>query len=377
MFSGSEALVSSTLSKLADEQKHEPAIVRRMQQLGVENIPVVCLVNPRAFDADLLDSALKGKGSEQAFLKEFATYWKSVDNLAVSLNLTPSIEVGLSLNVRKADLPKAAAKFFSEAGKRSPLWDRVPEDALFAAVGRIHPESLSSMLSAFLTEQDRSRVIETIADATRPFLESDDLAPLLRGIGPDFGFWIMPPDPAEKTWCPQAILAAKIADGPEGKQAEQAAIKGLDFLARLACLSDKKLRIHSEKQGALNVQYLTHANAFPPGFRPAFTSKGGYIVVAGSPQTIARFEPPTAEAKYADEVPIVRISVAAVREYLKTHRRPLAEFLANAKGLDAMNLDQQLDSLMPLLEGLDRVELVQRSASDRVTFILRLSEPRK
>lgn len=57
VFSGSEALVSSTLSKLADEQKHEPAIVRRMQQLGVENIPVVCLVNPRAFDADLLDGA--------------------------------------------------------------------------------------------------------------------------------------------------------------------------------------------------------------------------------------------------------------------------------------------------------------------------------
>jgi hypothetical protein len=377
VFSGSETLLTSTIAALAKEEKTEPVIVERMKKLGVADAPVVCLINPRSFDSDIANSAKGGKGSERSFLKEFANYWKAVDGLALSVNLTPDIEVGLSLNVRKTDLPKAAAKFFTEAGKRSPLWDRVPDDALFAAVGRFDLEALAGMLSGFLSEQDRSKVMEAIADATRPFLETDDLGPLLKGIGPDVGLWIMPPDPAEKTWCPQGILAVKIADGPEGKQAEEAAIKGLDFLTRLACLSEKGLRVHTEKQGPVNVQYLTHTSAFPPGFRPAFASKGGYVLVAGSPRMIAKFESPSSQARDADEVPIIRISVAAWRKYLKEHRGALVEFISKTKGLDAKSIDGTLDTLLPILEGLDRIELVQRSGPDRAKFVLRFVEPRK
>ncbi len=296
VFSGSESLLKSTLVALAKKADGQPALVQRMKRLGVAAAPIVCLINPRSFDAEVAHTATTGKGSEQAFLREFARYWKAVDGLAVSLNLTPDFELGLSLNIRKTDLPPAAAKFLTEAGKRSPLWDRVPDDALFAAVGRIQPESLATMLGAFLTENDRTKVVDTVANAARPFLETEDLAPLLKGIGPDIGFWVSPPDPTENSWCPQAILAIKTSEQPEGKQAEQAALKGLDFLTRLACLSDKQLRVHTEKQGPNRVQYLTHATAFPPGFRPAFASKSGYILIAGSPRTVARFEPPSGPA---------------------------------------------------------------------------------
>jgi hypothetical protein len=377
VFTGSESLLSTTLAALAVEDQPEPPLVARMKQLGVENIPIVCLINPRSFDADLAESAKGGKGSEQSFLKEFGKYWKAVDGLSLSLNLKPSIEIGLAVNVRKTDLPDAAAKFFTEAGKRSPLWDRVPEDAMIAVVGRIHPESLAATFGPFLADEDRSRVVEAITDATRPFLETDDLSPLLRGLGPDIGFWVMPPYPAEKTWCPRGIFAVKIADNAEGKQAEEAAIKGLDFLARLASLSDKGLRVRSEKQGAVNVQYLTHTGAFPPDFRPAFASKSGYVLVADSPQTIANFEAPKTEPRDADEVPIVRVSVSSLRTYLKTHREPLAEFLSKTKNLEAQIINDRLDTLLPLLEGLDRIELLQRTGPNRATIVLRIQEGRK
>ena len=111
------------------------------------------------------------------------------------------------------------------------------------------------------------------------------------------------------------MLAVKTADNQDGRQAEQAALKGLDFLARLACLSDKELRFRSEKQGDVHVRYLTRTSKFPPGFRPAFASKGGYVLVAGSPQTIARFDPPTGAATDVEEVPILRISVTGWRGY--------------------------------------------------------------
>lgn len=377
VFSGSEALLNTTLAGLAAEGAGEPPLAKRMKALGVNDAPLVLLVNPRSFDADVGESAKAGKPAERAFLAEFARYWKAVDGLAVSVKFAPAIEVGLSLNVRKADLPAAAARFVAEAGKRSPLWDRVPDDALFAAVGRIHPESLASMLGAFLAEPDRKKVLDTITDATRPFLETDDFAPLARGIGPDVGFWVTAPAAADKTWVPEAVLAVKLADGPEGKQAEEAALKGLDFLARLAALSHKGLRVHSEAQGPVAVKYLTHPTAFPDGFRPAFASKGGYLVAASSPKAIGKFEPPTTQPRDADEVPIVRISVSAWRAYLRAHRGPVTDFLARTKGIEPEAMGRQLDGFLPILDGLERVELLQRSGPDRATLVVRLTEARK
>jgi hypothetical protein len=377
LFANREPMLGSMLAKLAEPQEAEPAILSRIKKLGVHESPVACLINPRAFDADLGENAKAMKASEQAFLKQFRRYWQAVDGLAVSLNFQPNLELGLAINVRKQDLPKEAAAFLTAAAKRSPLWDRIPADALIAAAGRFPPEATAAMLGSFLMPEDRQKVLEAIGDATRPFLESDDLAPLLRGIGPDFGFWIAAPGPSDKTWSPQGVFAAKIAPGPDGVRAEQAAIKGLDFVARLACLSNKGLRVHTEKQGAVTVQSVSHPGVFPPGFQPAFASKRGYIVIADSPRTISRFEAPTEEATDADEVPLIRISVSAWRNYLKQHRQEIGKFLATAKGVEPAAFDAQLDAVLPILEGLDQIEFVQRSAKDRVSFVVRFKNTPK
>jgi hypothetical protein len=376
-FSGSETLLKSILPRLTAEGAGDPPIARRMKNLGVNAAPVSVLINPRSFDADVAKGTEAGKGSEQAFLKEFATYWKAVDGVAFFVNVRPSLEAGLAMNVRKAELPKAATRFLSEAGKRSPLWDRIPDDALFAIAGRLHLESLVAMLGGFLAEPDRKKVLDGIGKASRPFLETEDRGVLARGLGPDVGFWVTAPEPGSKTWCPHAVLAAKVGDGPDGRVAEQASLRGLDFLARMASLQHDDLRIRSENQGPIEVRYLTHPTAFPPGFRPAFASKGGYIVIADSPESIGRFQPPTGPATDADEVPILRVSVTAWRKYLAEHRGPLIEYLAGVKGDDPKDLSRHLDVLVPMLEGLDRVELVQRSGPDRVQFVVRFQESKK
>jgi hypothetical protein len=377
IFSGSESLLRETLRKLSRREPAEPAVARRMKQLGVNEAPISFLISPRAFDAELAETMKTGKPAEQAFVRQFATYWKAVDGLAVFLNFSPAIELGLALNVRKQDLPPAAARFFTEAGKRSPLWDRVPEDALFAAVGRFHVESMIETFAAFLSEDDRKQVVEGFNKLSRAFMKPGDLGPLARGFGPDVGFWVTKPDPADKTWCPQAMLAVKIANGPEGARAEKMALKGLDFLARLAGLSDNDVEVFEEEQGDVAITGLSSASLFPPGFRPCFTSKGGYVLVAGSPATIGRFDPPRSAATVAPEVPIVRISVAGWREYLKTHRGGLTEYLGRMKNVDAASLNAQIDALLPLLEGVERLELVQRTGPDRVSLVLRITDKRK
>ena len=66
---------------------------RAVDEVGVQVAPVAVLVNPRSFDADVAAGARSSKGSEQAFLKEFSSYWKAVDGLAVFVNFRPSVEV--------------------------------------------------------------------------------------------------------------------------------------------------------------------------------------------------------------------------------------------------------------------------------------------
>jgi hypothetical protein len=377
VFSGSEALLQTALAKLATPPEGEPLVVRRMQQLGINDCPVSFLINPRAFDADLAESAKTGKAAERAFLKEFAGYWKAVDGVALFVNFAPSLELGLAVHARQADLPGPVRRFFAEAGKRSPLWDRVPDDALFALVGRFHAESMTAMLGSFLTEPDRQKVIDAVARMSKTFFKPEDLGPVTRGLGPDVGFWVTKPDAASNTWCPQAVLAVKLADGPDGRKGEQAALKGLDFLARLASLSEKDLAVFEEQQGSVQVTGLTSAVLFPLGFRPCFASKGGYLLVAGSPETIARFEPPKNPPAEAPEVPVLRISVAAWRDFLKAHRQPLVEYLAKVHHTDRAALNPQIDALLPLLEGLDQIDLVQRAGPDRVSLVLRLKDHRK
>jgi hypothetical protein len=376
-FSQSEALLKAILPRLTVAGGDEPPIARRMKQLGVNESPVAALINPRSFDADVTGGARSAKGSERAFLTEFASYWKAVDALAVFVNFHPSVEMGLAIKARTADLPTSARTFFAEAGKRSPLWDRIPDDALFAAVGRVHIESMAAMFARFLADPDRKKVLGSIADATRPFLESEDFGPLTRGLGPDFGLWVTAPDPTAKTWCPRAILAAKVGDGADGQAAGQAALRGLDFLARLACLQHKELRVHTTRQESVEVRNLSHPTAFPPGFRPAFAAKGGYIVVADSPETIGRFDPPTSPATAAPEVTLLRISATGWRKYLAEHKGPLAEYLAKTKGGEPKEIASQIDALLPILEGLDKLEIVLRNGPDRTAVVVRFKEVRK
>ena len=62
---------------------------------------------------------------------------------------------------------------------------------------------------------------------------------------------------------------------------------------------------------------------------------------------------------------------------MKTHRKGLTEYLATVNKTDVASLNAQIDGLLPLLDGLDRIEVVQRAGPDRVSFVVRFQETRK
>ncbi len=350
----------------------ESPLVKQLTTLGLNEALAVAFVNPRSFDADVQALGETTQGKDRVFLREFRTYWQALDGLTLFVRTTAHLELGVTFQVRPEALPTAAKTFFTEAGKLSPLWKSVPEDALVAAVGRFHWESFVGMFRLFLAPEDQAKIQASIADAARAFWDGDDLRGIVQGFGPDIGFCIAPPLAADKTWFPQAWLALRTADGIAGKNAEEAALAGLDFFARSACLGDKELRLHKENSDGLTVKALSHASKFPPGFRPAFAAKNGYIVVGNSPATVRRFNPSREAATTADEVPLVRFSATAWRAYLQTHRAEVARYLATVNGKDAKAMAAQLDQFAEAFTGIDRIELRQRSGAGHATLCVRV-----
>ena len=134
-----------------------------------------------------------------------------------------------------------------------------------------------------------------------------------------------------------------------------------------------RLRIVPEEGVEVRVIEGDH---LPPGLQPAFAWKGGYLVLASTPEAVRRFKPPCeADAvRPADdaEVPLVRLALAGWAGYLRAYRGPLTASLAEAYKLPPAEANARLDRLLDGLDLFDAVELTQRTAPGRATLTLRL-----
>src|SRR5262249_49979935 len=74
-------------------------------------------VNPRAVDAELAAKAKELDGSEGHALKKFVGIWQALDAFVVSLTPERSLELDVTLQARPKDLPAAAQRFFTQAGR--------------------------------------------------------------------------------------------------------------------------------------------------------------------------------------------------------------------------------------------------------------------
>ncbi|HXD87703.1 MAG TPA: hypothetical protein VN641_14500, partial [Urbifossiella sp.] len=104
---------------------------------------------------------------------------------------------------------------------------------------------------------------------------------------------------------------------------------------------------------------LVNDKKFPAGFRPSYAFKGGFLLVASSPDAIKRFRKPK-EAPSGSEALLARFSGSATRAYLQAHREPLARFLSSAGNGSEKDLLRQFDQAATVLELVDRVEVFSR-----------------
>jgi hypothetical protein len=356
------------------------ALADRLRSMGMERDFVVWWVNPRAFDASIAAKVASAHGAEAAFLRTFERYWKTLEGAAVSMVLSRDLSLNFAVQARMEALPAAARRVMAEAARPSHLWSTFPDNALFAAAGRISLEPAVEAGADFVAADNRREIQDAVERTVGAILGRDILSQILRHLGPDWGVCVTPPETGDKGWLPSLTGMLRLRPGGEGGvQVEQRALDGLDFVARLAVLGYNsqrlgQIRLRMERQEGVEVRVIEGAQ-LPPGLQPAFAWKGGYLVLASNPEAVRRFTPPT-EAPTADsldaEVPRVRMALQGWAAYLRAYRQPLAAYLASGYHLSPAEADARIDRVVNALDLFDAVEVVQRTAPGRVTFTIRL-----
>ncbi len=374
-FSQSEADIKAVIERDKAAEKNVPVLVERMTKLGVLDAAVVLLVNPRALDAELAAKVKNAKPDEKAFLAKFEEVWAATDAAALYLSVGKDAELGMSLHFAPDKLPANAKTWL--VGERTPsaLWASVPDNALFAVAGRVKANGLIDVLTALAPMEGKPSIRETLEQTLGPIVGKDKLPLVLDALGPDWALWVTPP--AKGATAPVVVVAVKVqTDGPKGTEASKAMIQTLEYgfqVARVAYNAKHKdqIELKEEKDGDAVIKTLT-GDVFPVGLRPCFALKGGYLLIATSPDAIKSFRAPTGEPKPGGDVPLARFNAVSVRAYLTTHAAELAKLLATTGAGDEKTLAEQLGVLTLVLEPVDKVELLTRGDANGLKLMLRV-----
>ena len=378
-YSGNESDLQAAIDRdqvLPPVGKQAPGLSAKLAKLGVADAVVIVLVNPRALDAEVKAKAAAANADEKPFLERFAEVWAALDAAAVYLSLDENAEVGLSLDFRPESLHPAAKQWLTGTRTPSQLWSVVPDNALFTAVARFRAGDLIATVRSVLPEKGKKELDQAIGETLGSVFGRDRLPQALDAIGPDWAVWAEPPA-AEGDFLPVLVGAVRIdADGQKGRTTRRAIERAVAFgfqSAQVAYNSTHAdhIEIVESQDGEVIITSLVNEKLFPSGVRPSYAFKGGYLVVASTPDAIRRFRVPASEPASGESV-AVRFSGAAMRAYLKSHGQKLATFLSSTGAGDVNELRKHIDQFAAVLELVDRVEAVAHGSDTGIRLALRV-----
>ena len=386
-FSGTEPDIQAVIDRDLDAPAAAakvPDLTVRLANLGAADALAVVLVNPRPLDAELKAKVAEAKPDEKAFLSRFAEVWAGLDAAALYLTVGADAELGLALDFKPSALPADARAWLVGRRGLSPLWAAVPDNALAAAAVRFKAADLLALVRSVLPDDGRQAVDKALADTLAPAFGRDRLPRVLDALGPDWAVWAEPPA-AGGGFLPVVVGAVKVSpDGPDAAATEKAIRRAVAFGADAARFAynmahPDQIEVAEEADGDATITTLSGEKAFPPGVRPAFAFKGGYLIVASHPDAVRRFKAPDAVKPDAGEAVVARFAAPAVRDYLRAHGPALADYLAKHGHGTEKELREQVQSVAKVLELMDRLEVVTAGTDTGLRLALRakLAKPLK
>ena len=121
----------------------------------------------------------------------------------------------------------------------------------------------------------------------------------------------------------------------------------------------------------MTVKVFSQDKLFGPGVRPAFALKDGFLLVASSPEAIARFGAHDLPAVSKTETPLLRLSPIELSQLLKQRRAQVLARLQEKQHLTKEDAERNLDQLLGILDLFESVTFSQRSEPGQASWSLR------
>jgi hypothetical protein len=347
-----------------------PPLARRLQDLSLDTALLAVTLNPRA-----LDEAVAAQAADHPAARTLAGMWKALEGVGVGVHFDCDLRLSLTIKARPEALPPAAARrFLVSSGKASELWSAFPDNAILAVAGRVDSPALYELLSHCLPPAAREKLETSLKHSIGAVLGKDVIREILPALGPDWGLCVTAPPAEGKNWAPRFLFAVKVAAGEASDPVDRALEGGVLLGAQLAVLGnnkthpDRPIRLRAVTLDGVKVRYLEGEGTFPAGIRPAFALKAGHLVLASSPDEVARFK--LAAVPAGGTVPLLRLSLKDLRRYLKQRREDLAGIVASRDNLPKEKALEKIDGLTAVLQFFDRIQLTQKTVTGQLTLTL-------
>jgi hypothetical protein len=188
--------------------------------------------------------------------------------------------------------------------------------------------------------------------------------------------------PADATHLiPEALFALRTRPGDKAPPVDKALLEQLNFFAKAANYAppfrDKPLVSETVTVDKQEVKFFK-SDALPPGLRPAFALRDGFLLLAGTPDLITRFTAP-GTATGDGPAPLVRVSFKAWRAFIQDRRAALAKMLVEKEKLTPDDAAERIDGVLSVLAFVDRLEVRHQAGKGYavVSIVVQTAQPLK
>lgn len=373
VFAAQESAITAVIDQQLAPVDSVPRVAKAIADLGVADAFLVCWVNPRRLDAEILAHAKAAEEpKDRAAREQVRKLWSAVDQFAIYVDVRSDLEIGIAATYRAEAMLPEWKNAFEAAPARSALWQSIPDDAMLAITGHATANQIITLMLSFSPEVDKLSARKEIEKSLGAIIGKDKLPAVLSGVGPDTAIWAAKPN---KGFFPAITLAVQVdATDPTVPVAVK---KAVDFYAQFAQFeynrkNDDAIEQIDDKTGGWDVKSFANPKRFPPGVEPAYSMKDGYLLFGSSPAVVRSFVAPTKREVNTADVPLVRVSATAIREYLRTHQTPVVQWLSEVQSRPVEELQKEFHSLADILEAFDRIELVASGNGQKIRLGLRV-----
>jgi hypothetical protein len=400
--SNQESMIRSVLDCHTNPKHVPPAGLKRGSEPGPRNLATVWL-NPRGMEGELRAEAERlGATPEGHSLKTFLTYWKAIDGLSLALRDGANPELAIALHARSDKLPPAARKVVQDAIHPSDCWRRFPTDSIMIAAGQSDLRALAETLGNLAPDGDAG-LLSVLRKGVGLPMNQEMFQFLAPSLGPDWGFCVTASQ--AKTDFPHVVFAAKVRTAP-GRPEEALGVLNSVRLMTLVGMADYnnthkdqvQLKTITSYRG--DIHCLVNDERYPKGFRPCFSLRENYLLLASSPEAIEKFKLENiniaigpkpgvkpmgsggtvkpAIAKMAAPLypvvttPLARISCQRLADLMKERREAMLHIMAKHRAKGEKDAEARFQSMAATLGLFDQIDFIQQTQGDMVTWILRV-----